>query len=553
MEIAGARLVELLAGGERIRLWRAQRSDGSPATLHALYEEASARERDTFLQGARKLAAVTRNRPLPGLVDIAAVVPSEHVYIARGGVQGTMDDISVLGWGVRETVEFSKRLASAVRECHAQGIVHGCLRPANVLLDDDLHPRLSDVGMLVLDDSYEGPSDMKHDYAAYAAREVRQGQRPDVKSDVYSLGKMIYFALHGEEPPIVLEPVPLLAELEHGPPGVVRIIRKCTLRDPAGRYGTIGELIEDLERHEEKERVGIKHPEGREGLDRPSYDGGPPRDGERPSRPAPAPSSAGTRTPPKAPDSQRPQAVPRAPVSEKQPQPSAVRAVRAAEPAAEDLLPPMAARLVGVVGLVLVCGGLALAWSSGKAATSSTAIVIAGSVMFSLLLPVVGNAAVSRFGAALLFGLAAWLVDPVTLVAAHARDARFKKGSPQERGMRVQQAKDGGQRDFRRIDLSGVDLSGMDLSSLQLDGAKLRDAVLRGATLSLATLSETDLTGADLSGADLAGVDVAASVGWVDARCDGATKMPDGWKCEDNKPVVTAFSEPPPDETAETD
>jgi hypothetical protein len=216
-------------------------------------------------------------------------------------------------------------------------------------------------------------------------------------------------------------------------------------------------------------------------------------------------------------------------------------------PPEEDIVSPLAARLLGAAGVLLVGGGVFLGWTSGGVTTAATAVVIAGAVLLSMFVPVVGGSAVaSRFGAALVLGVCAWLVDPVTLAATYGRHARFSKGSPAERAMRVQQAKDGGQRDFRRLDLSGVDFSGMDLSQLNLDGSKLRGSIFRGTTLALVTLGDTDLTGADLSGADLGGVDVTTSVGWVETRCDERTRMPDGWICEDGHPLAAPNEMPRP-------
>jgi hypothetical protein len=155
--LAGARLIEPMARGERITVWRALRSDGEPATVHALTGAVHPREKDNFLKGARKLAVLSKNRPIKGVVDIVTVVPNIPAYVASGGTAGTMDDVTILGWGVRETVRFVRRLCRALGSLHENGIAHGCLRPANVLLDDDLNPRLSDAGLLIIDDSYGSP------------------------------------------------------------------------------------------------------------------------------------------------------------------------------------------------------------------------------------------------------------------------------------------------------------------------------------------------------------------------------------------------------------
>jgi hypothetical protein len=547
--VAGARLVEPVTRGERITCWRALRPDGAPATIHALVKTASEREKENFLKGARKLAVVGRNRPLPGVVDIAAVVPNVPAYLARGGIAGTMVDVTILGWGVKETITFARRLGRALGALHTHGVIHGCLYPGNVLLDDDLNPRLSDAGMLILDDSYDGPSDMQHDYARYAAREVRLGRKPDVKSDVFSFGRLLYFVLHGQQPDEADEDKPLLASLEHAPAGLVRIIRKATLRDPGGRYASMDEILTDLESWREAERVGVAHPRGLEG-------GAVPADG---TSDEPPPSGRGserggrTSVPPswRPSDSDRPGSAepkprrePRAPEAPQAEQPVAVRTYTAPPPADDDVISPLQARIGGSLALVLFLGSLVMAYFGGVASNLAVAGTIVGAVGMSLFFPPVGAPVFSRFITALLLGLTVWYVDPASAFAERGRHARLRDGSPEERGLRLARMKARGFRDFQRLDLVGVDFSGLDLSGLSFADSQLRTAIFKNATLTGAVLDGADLRAADFSGADLAGVDVTRSLGWIDSRCSDATLMPEGWLCHDGHPMQASAVPP---------
>ncbi|MEM6790563.1 MAG: pentapeptide repeat-containing protein [Myxococcota bacterium] len=537
----GAVIAEPLTRGERISSFRGHRNDGASVTLHAITETARPREVQNFLDGARQLAAAARVRPLQGVVEVVAVVPSERLYIGLGGVTGTMSDIPILGWGVEDTLAFFRHLCRALRRVHKTGLVHGCLQPGNVLLDDDLEPRLADVGCLVLDDSYDGPSDMKHDYSAYAAREVRLGERAGPRSDVYSLGRLLQFALMGSAPSHDDSHVLRLDGMSDLPAGLVRITRKATLRDPSRRYATVDSLLVDLERWRDADTVGVAHPEGREGspddsgrygaldLDDGPFDRG--RPSERPpvpggrfpsTAPTAAASSAGGETgggasaaAPAAPAPVMPAAAGSAPVDE-----------------AVDPLSPLQVRLLGGTGVVAGIGALAVGYNTGVPTLALTLLFVGGVVGASLFIPPVGHPGVSRFTSALILGLLAWFVDPVPRVALAGRRALVERGAPQVRGQNLVTLRDRGWRDFSQLDLSGADLSRLQLTGLRFDAATLRGAKCVGANLSASSFDGTDVSGADFSGADLSGADTSRMRGWLTAHCDDDTVMPRGWGCD---------------------
>lgn len=509
-----------MARGERITLWRAQKSDGDAATVHVLTGAVRSREKDNFLKGARKLAVLTRNKPLKGIVDISAVVPNYPAYIASGGTAGTMEDVSILGWGVRETMRFMRRLCRALATLHDNGVAHGCLRPANVLLDDDLNPRLSDAGVLIIDDSYDGPSDMQHDYAPYAAREVRLGKKPDVRSDVYSVGRLLYFAIHGEEPPIADDDTPQLPELEHAPPGLVRIIRKCTLRAPDGRYASVKEVLRDLENWREAERVGIKHPHGKEGH---REDSTAPSDSEPPSYPDRPSISESERDGPTTGERAAPPPLP-------------IRSYQAPPPEEDDVLTPLQARVGAVLGLIILCGSLLHAYFTGVNNNIAVAGSIVGAVALSLVFPPIFSPFLSRLLAAIVFGTTMFYLQPAAELAERGRNARLMHGSVTTRGAEVVKLKARGIRTFEGLDLKKVNFTRLNVSFLTFKNCELQDANFTGASLRGATFFETDVTGADFSEADLGGASVSMAKGWRDAICSDVTQMPAGWLCVDGFP-----------------
>ena len=517
-EVAGASLRDALVTGERINVFHAELAGGGGATVHVLAGDKRDREERNFVKGAQALSAMMKVQRFVNVVEITAVAEAEVAYVARGSVQGTMGDVRVLGWGVSDTVRFIRKVARAVGELHNEKLIHGCLRPANVLLGDELEPRLSDVGMLVIDDSYDGPSDMKHDYSAYAAREVRLGQPADERSDVFSVGRLLYFALVGAEPDESDEEVPRLAALKGQPVSLVRIIRRCTLREPASRYGSMHELLVDLKKWDSADNVGTQSVHDIEAVE---------VDAEEEGKPTDTASRGG------ASDT----GPPAAEAEGEQPHDALQSATFHHGPklTPNDVLTPEQARIGVFLGAVALCGGLLLAYMTAMPLPLANAALVVGAIGVSMTLPVFGGLPIlSRIVSATVLSGSLLFADPVAGAAELGRRAKLTRGQLIERSARVQQLAQRGFRDFRNLDFSGIDLASSKLGGVWFDGSRLRDANFRNARLGGAIFVGTELAGADFAGADLRGTDMNSALGWVHARCDGATSMPDGWTCTDD-------------------
>ena len=151
-------------------------------------------------------------------------------------------------------------LADALQHAHGRGLAHLDLKPSNVLLAGDGQPMLLDFHlareMLPIDrvafDWLGGTPGYMSPEQESAIAAVREG-RPvsaavDGRSDVYSLGLLLYELLDG---PLPIAPVsswvPSLDELDSSiPPRVLGIVRKCLLRDPKDRYAEAELLAADL-------------------------------------------------------------------------------------------------------------------------------------------------------------------------------------------------------------------------------------------------------------------------------------------------------------------
>ena len=255
--VASVRLQALLAADGRVEVWRGMWPDGRTATVHALAADATKLERDMFQNGARKLVVLGRRKRIRGLVSVAAVVPSTPAYVTRTAARTTLSDLPTYQWGLDRTISCVTVLATAMQDIHRAAFVHGSLHPSCILMDQEQNPSISDVGVMSLNHSYGRNGGHEHAHGPYAAPEVLQGERPGTRSDIYSFGRVLLFALTASTPTIDDEAVPELAELERVPEGLSRIVRRCTLAAPAERYPTFEDVVRDLANYQDAPAVGI--------------------------------------------------------------------------------------------------------------------------------------------------------------------------------------------------------------------------------------------------------------------------------------------------------
>jgi serine/threonine protein kinase/tetratricopeptide (TPR) repeat protein len=173
---------------------------------------------------------------------------------------------------VRAAAWVTARLAEALAHAHGRGVLHHDVKPSNVLLGADGQPMLLDFNLAhaatesaraVLGGTvaYMAPEHLR----AMASRDPVLARRVDARSDVYSLGMVLYEMLTGHRPfeqSASSAPLPLVVEamaLERTqavpsprqsradvPWGLESIVRKCLAGDPAQRYQRAEDLAEDL-------------------------------------------------------------------------------------------------------------------------------------------------------------------------------------------------------------------------------------------------------------------------------------------------------------------
>jgi uncharacterized protein YjbI with pentapeptide repeats len=481
------------------RTWcvRSPAPDGKELAMVSWTEGATTAERELFSKMAEAIHAAGDG--LPGVLRVSAIAPSRDAFLTDLWTAGSVRDLSVLRWPPRRRVEFVLRTVRTVEGLHMLGIVHGCLCTGNVLLDDALQPIVAEAGSVPVHAAAERFGNDAQIYVAFAAPEVVKGEAATVRSDVYSLGRILEDTLKGDPPN---------AELE-------AIVRRCTAGLPSARYSEAGELASALEAV-----VGLlpaEEPAPRTITSIPA---------PRTSTSTPAPRGSTSIPAPVRPSSR---------VRKEEP-PAPTRARVSTRPAAWH--PPRALGIVGLLAATSAVVASALVGGSNADFRRALAIaLVAGVALATTLVRPPGNAGRGLSVAVqLLLALACAtllvVLDPLAFTYRLAA-RRHLRGDAASRRTGIQEIMRLG-RDFRGLFLADADLSGLDMERSDLRGANLSRANLTRTRLAGADVSDASLDEAAFAGADLRQVDLTpASV--RGATCDAETRLPNGWFCSEGR------------------
>ena len=160
----------------------------------------------------------------------------------------------------KETVHFATQVLSALQHAHSKGIIHRDVKPQNIMLLADGSIKMMDFGIARFSRAQsQTVSDKAIGSVHYISPEQAKGERTDARTDIYSVGVMLYEMLSGRLPfdgdgavsiaimQISEKPKPLAEIAPKTPAGLRQITEKAMEKDPDKRYQSAQEMLAAIE------------------------------------------------------------------------------------------------------------------------------------------------------------------------------------------------------------------------------------------------------------------------------------------------------------------
>jgi serine/threonine-protein kinase len=233
-----------------------------------------------FEQEARAASALSHPNILT-IFDIGKEDPTHFIATEFIDGQTLRSTLTRARMKISEVLDIALQVAGALAAAHASGIIHRDIKPENIMVRSDGLIKVLDFGLAKLVEA-EAPSTDSGartiakantdpgtvmGTAAYMSPEQARGQKVDARTDIFSLGVVIYEMIAGRTPfegetasHIIVsilekEPAPLMRSSPDAPAELERIVTKALAKDADERYQTIKDLLIDLKRLKQRRDV----------------------------------------------------------------------------------------------------------------------------------------------------------------------------------------------------------------------------------------------------------------------------------------------------------
>ena len=260
MQVGRYEILEIIGTGAHGRVARAHDPLISRLVAVKLFpkELALGEQRQKFFQEARVVGQLSHPSIIT-LHDMGVDEATQTPYLVMEYLEGQPLD-RILEKGsipVPKACAWAGEVASALGAAHRKGVIHGDVKPANMLITDDGRVKLMDFGMARLA-SLDSKETALRGTPAYWCPEQIVGKPQDARSDLFSLGVVLYELVTGKRPfdaeslqaicgrVLSSTPLPPSHINTSAPAGFDSVVARCLAKDPSARYQTGESLAEDL-------------------------------------------------------------------------------------------------------------------------------------------------------------------------------------------------------------------------------------------------------------------------------------------------------------------
>lgn len=230
-------------------------------SLLGLEPAAEQEYRERFVVEARAAGRLSHSGIVP-IFDVGEEAETRAPYLVLEYVEGQSLNKLLSGENERPplntTLRLTQEIAEALHYAHELGVVHRDIKPANILVTADGHAKITDFGIAKLNQACLTLPGQVLGSPAYMAPEQLNDERVDARSDLFSLGVILYSMLTGHRPfqgnsattvcfrLVNHDPLAVSSFDAKFPPEIDRIVFRALAKDPNQRYQTGMEMATDI-------------------------------------------------------------------------------------------------------------------------------------------------------------------------------------------------------------------------------------------------------------------------------------------------------------------
>ena len=228
------KILDRIGGGAIGELYRARDTRSGRTVAVRVVADAIARDADQharFLRDARASAAISH----PYIASLYEIGEEQgRLFLVSEYVPGETLKAKIDGRPLnpRRALDYAIEMADALAEAHAQGVVHGDVRPGSVIVTPKGHPKFLDVGLAAW------TAGGTHRAGPYRSPEQQAGEETDARTDVFSLGVVLFEM-------VTCRPQPTAASRPL-PPEINPIVQKMIARNVHGRHASAATVAAEL-------------------------------------------------------------------------------------------------------------------------------------------------------------------------------------------------------------------------------------------------------------------------------------------------------------------